>query len=45
MPSDKYFGIIVDSTPDIAHVEQLTIIIRYVRDYGEVVERFSRMLC
>ncbi|XP_057663115.1 zinc finger MYM-type protein 5-like [Diorhabda carinulata] len=26
--SAKYFGVIVDSTPDIAHVDQLTIIIR-----------------
>ena len=26
----KYFSISVDSTPDIMHVDQLTIIIRYV---------------
>lgn len=28
--SAQYFGIIVDSTPDIAHVDQVTIIIGYV---------------
>ncbi|XP_074106438.1 LOW QUALITY PROTEIN: zinc finger MYM-type protein 1-like, partial [Cotesia typhae] len=42
--SAKYFGIIVDSTPDIAHVDQLTIIIRYVRDNGEIVERFLEFI-
>lgn len=42
--SAKYFGIIVDSTPDIAHVDQLTVIIRYVRDNGEIVERFLEFL-
>lgn len=40
----KYFGIIVDSTPDIAHVDQLAIIIRYVRENGETVERFLEFL-
>lgn len=40
----KYFGIIVDSTPDIAHVDQLAIIIRYVRQHGETVERFLEFL-
>lgn len=42
--SAKYFGVIVDSTPDIAHVDQLTIIIRYLRDNGEIVERFLEFL-
>lgn len=42
--SAKYFSIIVDSTPDIAHVDQLTVIIRYVRDNGEIVERFLEFL-
>lgn len=36
----KYFGISIDSTPDIAHIDQLTIIIRYATDEGKVVERF-----
>ncbi|GBP66714.1 Zinc finger MYM-type protein 1 [Eumeta japonica] len=42
--SVKYFGVIVDYTPDIAHFVQLTIIIRYVRDNGEIVERLLEFL-
>lgn len=31
----------VDSTPDVSHVDQLTVVVRYVRmSDGEVVERF-----
>ncbi|XP_044588850.1 zinc finger MYM-type protein 1-like [Cotesia glomerata] len=41
--SAKYFGIIVDSTPDISHVDQLTII-RYVRDNGQIIERFLEFI-
>lgn len=36
----KYFGIVVDSTPDISHTDQLTFILRYVSKFGEPVERF-----
>lgn len=37
----KYFSISVDSTPDVSHIDQLTIVMRYVRvSDGEVVERF-----
>lgn len=36
----KYFGISVDSTPDLAHVDQLTVIMRYCLPTGEVTERF-----
>lgn len=40
----KYFSIIVDSTPDISHVDQLSLIIRYVRqkdtEESVPVERF-----
>jgi len=35
----KYYSISVDSTPDLTHVDQMTFIIRYVRE-GKVVERF-----
>ncbi|XP_065651158.1 uncharacterized protein LOC136079351 [Hydra vulgaris] len=35
----KYWGIIVDSTPDISHVDQLSVIFRYYLK-GHVYERF-----
>jgi hypothetical protein len=35
----KYFVIVVDSTPDLAHIDQLSIIIRYCLN-GTVHERF-----
>jgi hypothetical protein len=37
----KYFSVSVDSTPDISHVDQLTIVLRYVSPkHHEAVERF-----
>ena len=36
----KYYSVIVDSTPDISKVDQLTIVVRYVLPNGEVTERF-----
>lgn len=39
----KYFSISVDSTPDISHVDQLTFIIRYVKDCAPV-ERFLEFI-
>uniref|UniRef100_A0A3B4ULL1 DUF4371 domain-containing protein n=1 Tax=Seriola dumerili TaxID=41447 RepID=A0A3B4ULL1_SERDU len=36
----KYFSIIVDSTPDMSHVDQLTFVFRFVSEKGRVVERF-----
>lgn len=36
----KYFSIIVDSTPDISNVDQLTFVIRYVAPDGSPNERF-----
>ena len=36
-----YFGVSVDSTPDVAKVDQLTVIVRYVSSIdGKPVERF-----
>ncbi|EFN70695.1 Zinc finger MYM-type protein 1, partial [Camponotus floridanus] len=40
----KYFSIIVDSTPDIENVDQLTIVIRYVSANSCPVERFLLFL-
>jgi hypothetical protein len=36
----KYYSIIVDSTSDISHSDQLTFVIRYVLPDGTPVERF-----
>ncbi|KAG8172635.1 hypothetical protein JTE90_001703 [Oedothorax gibbosus] len=36
----KYFGIIVDSTPDLTHIDQLCVVLRYVDATNEPVERF-----
>lgn len=40
----KYFSIIIDSTPDITHVDQLTFILRYVSEDGIPIERFFGFL-
>lgn len=41
----KYFSLSVDSTPDISHIDQLTIVLRYVRvSDGEVLERFLQFI-
>ncbi|KAL4127199.1 hypothetical protein QTP88_011396 [Uroleucon formosanum] len=39
----KYFSIVVHSTPDISHIDQLSFVLRYVKD-GTPVERFLRFL-
>lgn len=39
-----YFSIIVDSTPDVSHVDQLTFILRFVDKHGEIKERFLGFL-
>ncbi|XP_022163997.1 uncharacterized protein LOC111029339 [Myzus persicae] len=36
----KYFSIIVDSTPDVSHVDQLSFVVRYVKNNGTPIERF-----
>ena len=41
LQQSKYFSISIDSTPNISHIDQLTLVVRYVRmSNGEVVERF-----
>lgn len=40
----KYFSIIVDSTPDISHSDQLTFIVRYVSEDGNTEEHFLKFL-
>lgn len=36
----KYFSVIIDSTPDLAHVDQLIFVFCFVSAGGRVVERF-----
>lgn len=44
MKKGNIFSLIVDSTPDVAHLDQLTLVIRYVLDNGEPCERFIKFL-
>lgn len=39
----KYFSLIIDSTPDITHIDQLSFIVRYVFE-GIPVERFIKFI-
>lgn len=39
----KYYVLIIDSTPDVSHVDQLTVVIRYVLPNG-IKERFLGFL-
>lgn len=41
--SCKYYSVSLDSTPDISHIDQLTLIVRYVLPSGPV-ERFVKFL-
>lgn len=38
----KYFGLIVDSTPGITHNDQLSYVLRYVNEKGDIHERFIK---
>lgn len=38
--SRKYYSIVIDSTPDITHSDQLAFTLRYVSDGGVPTERF-----
>lgn len=40
----KYFGLIVDSSPDVTHTDQLSIVLRYVNEDAEPKERFIAFL-
>jgi hypothetical protein len=40
----KYYSIIIDSTPDISHFDQLSFCLRYVMPDGTAVERFLTLL-
>ena len=41
--SSKYNCVCIHSTPDISHVDQLTIVIRYYREQGPVERFFAFM--
>jgi len=38
--TSQYFSISVDSTPDITHTDQLSLVVRYIDESGNVFERF-----
>lgn len=40
----EYFSIRVDSTPEIYHTDQLTVVLKYVMLNREVAERFLRFI-
>lgn len=40
----KYYSIIVDSTPNISHCDQLAFILRYVNNIGVPKERFIEFI-
>ncbi|KAI9552608.1 putative zinc finger MYM-type protein 1-like [Daphnia sinensis] len=40
----KYYSVIVDSTPDVSHTDQLCFVLRYVLPEGAPVERFLGFL-
>jgi len=40
----KYYSIIIDSTPDVFKIDQLTLIVRYILPDGTPIERFLKFL-
>lgn len=40
----KYFSIIVDSTPDVTHLDQLSFVLRYVDSDHSPVERYIKFI-
>ena len=36
-----YWSLIIDSLPDVSHVDQLTFVIRYVLEDGSPIGRFG----
>ncbi|XP_038637303.1 zinc finger MYM-type protein 1-like [Scyliorhinus canicula] len=41
--SSGYFSLSVDSTPDLSHIDQLSVVLRYLK-YGQPIERFLTFL-
>ena len=40
----KYFALSVDSTPDLRHIDQLTFIVRHVKEDGIPIEWFLKFI-
>lgn len=40
----KYYSLILDSTPNLSHNDQLSVIIRYVNTDGHRVKRFLQLI-
>lgn len=36
----KKFSVIINSTPDLSHIDQITITFRFVNEKGNVIEQF-----
>ncbi len=41
--SSGYFSLSVDSTPDLSHIYQLSVVLKYLKD-GQPIERFLTFL-
>lgn len=39
-----YYSIVLDSSPDISHMDQLTFVVRYVTESGKISERFIEFI-